>query len=269
MTKDLDSHERHTPASLADVLERDYFPMSGGKSLYLAEHEWRMVIAALRSESASDRRAIKYERAPELDMRIRDGDDFAGDAWVRYTAVGHRPEDAAPDGTPLTIPDEAYILAPIADCIASAHRNSGMPSPEFNPLVLDMVRGRIWELSYEINRLRALKANAAPQETGEAHPPCTGATSPAESAAVCVVATPSPAELLRDFLADPECHVADDIPDEIWIPFCESLRAQVPAQNAELVKKLRNAATWSHKHQVELANEAAAALSAQVPAVKE
>ncbi len=40
--------QRHTATSLADVLERDYFPMPEGKSLFLAEHEWRLVIGALR-----------------------------------------------------------------------------------------------------------------------------------------------------------------------------------------------------------------------------
>ena len=39
----------------------------------------------------------------------------------------------------------------------------------------------------------------------------------------------SPAERLRDFLTDPECHIADDIPDHIWLPFCESLRSETPA----------------------------------------
>jgi len=40
----------HTPASLADVLEKQYFPKPGvgGKQLYLSEYEWRMVIGALR-----------------------------------------------------------------------------------------------------------------------------------------------------------------------------------------------------------------------------
>jgi len=36
--------------------------------------------------------AILYERAPALDKRIARGDDFAGDAWVRWVAVGHRPD---------------------------------------------------------------------------------------------------------------------------------------------------------------------------------
>jgi hypothetical protein len=49
----------HTPQSLADVLERDYFPRPSGSTkpsaerygakLYLTDHEWRMVIAALRA----------------------------------------------------------------------------------------------------------------------------------------------------------------------------------------------------------------------------
>lgn len=32
-----------------------------------------------------------YYRRPELDRRIGRGDDFAGDAWVRYTAPGAKP----------------------------------------------------------------------------------------------------------------------------------------------------------------------------------
>ena len=39
----------------------------------------------------SETGAIRYERRPELDKRIARGDDFAGDAWVRWTAVGHSP----------------------------------------------------------------------------------------------------------------------------------------------------------------------------------
>lgn len=35
---------------------------------------------------------IHYERRPELDKRLAHGDDYAGDAWVRWTAVGHSPE---------------------------------------------------------------------------------------------------------------------------------------------------------------------------------
>lgn len=38
--------ERHTAASLADVLEKDYAP--GGKSLFLSGHEWRLVVDGLR-----------------------------------------------------------------------------------------------------------------------------------------------------------------------------------------------------------------------------
>jgi hypothetical protein len=42
---------------------------------------------------------VLWTRAPELDKRIRHGDDFAGDAWrgravdrpLQYTAVGHAP----------------------------------------------------------------------------------------------------------------------------------------------------------------------------------
>lgn len=35
---------------------------------------------------------IRYVRAPEYDRRIKNGDDFAGDAYVRWVAVGHTPE---------------------------------------------------------------------------------------------------------------------------------------------------------------------------------
>lgn len=35
---------------------------------------------------------VFYYRVPALDKRIARGDDFAGDAWVRYTAVGHQPD---------------------------------------------------------------------------------------------------------------------------------------------------------------------------------
>lgn len=41
-------------------------------------------------------RCIRYERAPALDRRIAHGDDYAGDAWVRWTVPGHVPEDADP-----------------------------------------------------------------------------------------------------------------------------------------------------------------------------
>jgi hypothetical protein len=44
---------RHTPTSLADVLEKQYSPMQGGAKLYLSEYEWRMVIAALRGRACA------------------------------------------------------------------------------------------------------------------------------------------------------------------------------------------------------------------------
>ena len=37
--------------------------------------------------------SVHYERRPELDKRIANGDDFAGDAYVRWVAVGHTPND--------------------------------------------------------------------------------------------------------------------------------------------------------------------------------
>jgi hypothetical protein len=53
----------------------------------------------------------------------------------------------------MTDPDT--ISAAIADCIAAAHRNSGMPDPDFRDWKLDTLREGIWQLSYEINLLRA------------------------------------------------------------------------------------------------------------------
>ena len=37
--------------------------------------------------------SVYYYRVPTMDKRFSRGDDFSGDAWVRYTAVGHRPDD--------------------------------------------------------------------------------------------------------------------------------------------------------------------------------
>lgn len=48
-------------------------------------------IAAL-SDGPAD--AVRYERFSALDKRISRGDDFAGDAWVRWTAIGHSPSAA-------------------------------------------------------------------------------------------------------------------------------------------------------------------------------
>lgn len=57
---------------------------------------------------------VCYERAPSLDKRISRGDDFAGDAWVRWVAVGHRPDDqsllAAPDHAEAEIERLRLIL---------------------------------------------------------------------------------------------------------------------------------------------------------------
>ena len=36
---------------------------------------------------------IKWQRVAHLDKRIGHGDDFAGDAFVRWVAVGQQPDD--------------------------------------------------------------------------------------------------------------------------------------------------------------------------------
>ena len=52
-------------------------------------NEYRCEMAALAEDTM-------WKRKPELDKRIKRGDDFAGDAWVndagdvRYTVVSHK-----------------------------------------------------------------------------------------------------------------------------------------------------------------------------------
>ena len=53
---------QHTHASLADVLEKDYFPMPDGAKLYLNEYEWRMVVEALRCYEAEQSLVLATEK---------------------------------------------------------------------------------------------------------------------------------------------------------------------------------------------------------------
>jgi hypothetical protein len=94
----------HTPQSLADVLERDYFPMPSGSTkpsakrygakLYLAEHEWRMVIAALRASppEAEGPPADLVARCREVLNWKRSG-VLHGDALRRLAASEWRHKD--------------------------------------------------------------------------------------------------------------------------------------------------------------------------------
>jgi hypothetical protein len=54
----------YTAKELGDMLERDYFPTRGvgGKQLYLGEHEWRLVIDALRQCGPNDTQDAKRYR---------------------------------------------------------------------------------------------------------------------------------------------------------------------------------------------------------------
>ena len=55
-----------------------------------------LVMRALRdaeNTASETKRTVKYVRMPIYDKRIGNGDDYAGDAWVRWTAVGQIPED--------------------------------------------------------------------------------------------------------------------------------------------------------------------------------
>ena len=64
-----------------------------GKRLESVE-EFATRIAHLAASTQSEtKRTVKYVRMPIYDKRIGNGDDYAGDAWVRWTAVGQIPED--------------------------------------------------------------------------------------------------------------------------------------------------------------------------------
>lgn len=58
---------RHTAASLADVLEKDY-ALSLGAQIFLSGHEWGLVVAALRSETRPTERVTIYN--PHLAPRM-------------------------------------------------------------------------------------------------------------------------------------------------------------------------------------------------------
>lgn len=55
-------------------------------------HWDRTCPACIAESQEAPTEAVHYERVPALDRRISKGDDFAGDAWVRWTAVGRTPE---------------------------------------------------------------------------------------------------------------------------------------------------------------------------------
>ena len=78
----------HDPYKLLETVEQfrnepRYFPVS---------------TAALEAAAPLSPRlpsiTIHYQRAPEYDKRIARGDDYAGDAFVRWVAVGQEPDDA-------------------------------------------------------------------------------------------------------------------------------------------------------------------------------
>jgi hypothetical protein len=80
---------------LAHIYEdRTAGAIHGAANMYLAAlsiiREQQKKLSAL-----SEKKAIHYERRPELDKRFSHGDGYAGDAWVRWVVPGHKPEDAA------------------------------------------------------------------------------------------------------------------------------------------------------------------------------
>ena len=52
---------------------------------------------------------VKYERMPEYDKRISKGDDYAGDAYMRWVAVGHHPNESA---APVPSAQGEMVLVP-------------------------------------------------------------------------------------------------------------------------------------------------------------
>ena len=93
--------EKHTAASLADMIERDYFPMPRGKNLYLSEHEWTLVLKALRGGGPNGERnykdiAVSLRSISDAHSELYDSERF----WLKEAAAvldgldatGERPE---------------------------------------------------------------------------------------------------------------------------------------------------------------------------------
>ena len=98
------STKQHTAASLADVLEKDYFPMIGGAKLYLSEHEWRLIIAALRSDTAPSKQPCVVEAtALRYAREFVDQPDVRAQAIVAFRSGG---QDSVADAL-----EEAVIIA--------------------------------------------------------------------------------------------------------------------------------------------------------------
>lgn len=150
----LPPRDGHTAASLADVLEKHYFPSDGlgglGAQIYLSEHEWWMVIAALRSEVAQ-RAAVLKEGA-------------------RLGAVAY-----------------AELLREIQNNIP---RDVGTDRQSYDHVIKRM-QDKHGSYQAQIAKAvdRALKGNADLQDVVVASGRSEGIPAPAESASRCVVAT--------------------------------------------------------------------------------
>lgn len=60
-------------------------------------------------------KTIRYQRAPEYDRRNAHGDDYAGDAYVRWVTVGHKPDDAWVIEAPLTETQPSQDWIPVGE----------------------------------------------------------------------------------------------------------------------------------------------------------
>ena len=82
---------KHSPQSLADMLERDYFPPNSslGKNLFLAYDEWRMVIEALRAHRAEVAAPKRWDiYATEMwGSACLDVEERPDGMWVRWDDI--------------------------------------------------------------------------------------------------------------------------------------------------------------------------------------
>ena len=113
LRRDSQGTKEHTASSLADVLEKHYFPMLGGAQLYLSEHEWRLVLSALKNadavpqglETGSPKHSRDMPPAESAPSAVPFGwwDHFNG-VLHRTLAVANKAEDGGNKITPLYAP---------------------------------------------------------------------------------------------------------------------------------------------------------------------
>lgn len=123
--------DKHSAATLAEVIERDYFPMDNGRNLYFSVHEWQLIVAGLRALAAAPsakEQPIAPIHRPEWDGWIRFDSDCiingvpvaAGTSWgpfakSREASLSHEPTpQPAPTGASAA-PNRAEAAAPFSE----------------------------------------------------------------------------------------------------------------------------------------------------------